>query len=272
MQVSLFAKKENKKSYFTPGPFKADLKNIADIKVPKNYIFANAENARKLMQLYGNQPTNRELGYIAPKSEKWYIIFEFSETGYVKDDEKDKLDHEKILDSFREGTNAANEQRKEQGIPPLNIIGWHTKPHYNSKTKNIEWAILAESEGKKIVNYNIRYLGRKGVMEIILVVDPLALDDAVKKTKDLLGNYAFKSGNKYSEFVDGDKVAKYGLTALVTGGAIAVAAKSGLLGKLWKFLVVGFLAIAGFIKKFFKSLFGKEDRSILNKNSENSEK
>jgi hypothetical protein len=46
-------------------------------------------------------------------------------------------------------------------------------------------------------------------------------------------------------FQPGDRLAGYGLTALVGGGAVAVAAKTGLLqkfGKFLVFLVVGALA------------------------------
>ena len=44
----------------------------------------------------------------------------------------------------------------------------------------------------------------------------------------------FKAGSRYAEFGQGDKIAAYGLTALVAGGAGAALAKSGLLSKMWK--------------------------------------
>jgi uncharacterized membrane-anchored protein len=50
------------------------------------------------------------------------------------------------------------------------------------------------------------------------------------------------------------------LAALIAGGAGAVALKTGLLAKFWKLIVVAFAAIAGFIKKVFRSIFGKEEK------------
>jgi len=54
-------------------------------------------------------------------------------------------------------------------------------------------------------------------------------------------------------------VAKYGLTALVAGGALAGAAKMGLLKGLWvfilaakKFIIIGVIAVVGFLAKIFK--------------------
>ncbi len=41
------------------------------------------------------------------------------------------------------------------------------------------------------------------------------------------------------------------LTALVVGGATAVAAKSGLLKGLWKLIVAGAVGVAAFLKKIF---------------------
>ncbi len=60
----------------------------------------------------------------------------------------------------------------------------------------------------------------------------------------------------------GDKVAGYGLTALVVGGAAAAAVKTGLFAKLikfllvsaaalWKFMLAIVLGIGAFIKKLF---------------------
>jgi len=65
----------------------------------------------------------------------------------------------------------------------------------------------------------------------------------------LLEGFASAKGRSYAEYKSGDKVAEYGLTALMTGGAVAVAAKTGLLKKFWKLLLFGLIALAGFLKK-----------------------
>ena len=77
-----------------------------------------------------------------------------------------------------------------------------------------------------VVNYNTRLLGRRGVMTVSLVVDPNQVAATVPAFNDLLKSYSFNSGQGYAEFRAGDKIAKYGLTALVAGGAGAVAAKN----------------------------------------------
>ncbi|HEY1490071.1 MAG TPA: DUF2167 domain-containing protein, partial [Verrucomicrobiae bacterium] len=76
----------------------------------------------------------------------------------------------------------------------------------------------------------------------------------------ILGMVDFKEGSRYADFDPKvDKVAKYGIATLVAGGALAAAAKLGLLKGLWvfilaakKFVILAIVAIAAFFKKLFK--------------------
>jgi uncharacterized membrane-anchored protein len=49
-----------------------------------------------------------------------------------------------------------------------------------------------------------------------------------------------------------NKIAEYGLVGLIAGGGLLVAAKSGLLAKLWKPILVGLVAIGAFIKRIIR--------------------
>ncbi|HPS57367.1 MAG TPA: DUF2167 domain-containing protein [Spirochaetota bacterium] len=233
------------------GPATANMNGIAEIKIPDKYRFANGDDTRKIMELYGNPPTDLETGYIEPERRDWFIVFEFDETGYIKDDEKNSLDADAILKSIKEGTKESNKWRKEKGMPDLAIIGWQKKPSYNTATNNLEWAIINESAGSRNINYNIRFLGRKGVMSVIIVADEKGLNSAVAAANKMLTTYSFTEGNKYSEFTKGDKIAEYGLAALIAGGAGAAALKTGLLQKFWKFIVAGLVAAGAGIKRLF---------------------
>jgi uncharacterized membrane-anchored protein len=95
-----------------------------------------------------------------------------------------------------------------------------------------------------------------GVMSANLVVDPEDLQKAIDPTRQLLAGYQFTAGSKYSEWRTGDKVAQYGLTGLITGGLVVAAAKTGLLAKFAKFIIIGIVAIGGAIAKFFRGIVG----------------
>jgi len=247
------------------GPGKAELKGTAEIVLPKGYRFANGADTQRLLKAAGEPTSGHEMGMLTPAEGKWTVFFEFSEDGFVKDDDKDKLDADKLLKSIIQGNDYGNEERKKMGHPPLNILGWEQKPAYDSATHNLVWAIRAECEGRPILNYNTRVLGRKGVMEVVLVCAPDKLPTTLPAFKDLLAGYSYKSGERYTEYRSGDKLAKYGLAALVTGGAVAVAAKTGLLAGLllflkkgWKLLVVGAVAVGSFFKRL---IFGQSKKT-----------
>jgi uncharacterized membrane-anchored protein len=249
---------------WTKGPTTADLKSVAQIQVPEGFMFTGPKGTKKLLEAMGNPTSGSELGFLAPTSLVWFVVFEFSDVGYVKDDDKDKLDAAKMLKSIQAGNEQANEHRKEMGVPPLKITGWDLPPRYNEQTHNLEWAIRGESEGERVVNYNTRLLGRKGVMEVNLVIDPEKIAGAMPAYEALLKDYSYKSGERYAEYKQGDKLAKYGLAALITGGAAAIAVKTGLFASLilifkkaWKLVVVGVVAVVAFIKKL---LFGASTR------------
>ena len=195
-----------------------------------------------------------------------WIIFEFDETGYVKDDDKDALDADKLMETLRSGQEASNERRREMGIAELELIGWAVPPRYNAQTHNLEWAtrIRTKDGGGESINYNTRLLGRKGVMEVALVCAPDEMDKLMPDYQKIMTGYKYVSGESYAEYRAGDKVAQYGLAALVAGGAAVAAGKMGLFGKLGvliaklgKGIIVVIVAIGAVIKKVFAKLFGK---------------
>jgi uncharacterized membrane-anchored protein len=242
------------------GPGQMNLGNIAQLNLRDGYRFLDARGARLLMERLQNPTNGRELGVVAPtEGFDWFVVFEFDDVGYVKDDEKDALDAEALLASIRKGAEHGNKLRRERGWAPLEIVGWQKPPFYDPRTNNLRWAILGSSEGSGVVNYSTRLLGRGGVMEADLVLDPAALDGALPRFDTLLDGFSFKPGQRYAEFRSGDKVAAYGLTALVAGGAGAAAAKSGLLGKLWKGIVLAVVGAAAALRRFFARLFGRSD-------------
>jgi uncharacterized membrane-anchored protein len=245
------------------GPGTGQLGNLAQIRIPDGYRFAGREGVRTFMELTQNPVSGDELGLLIPpkgSDDDWFVVFEFNSVGYVKDDEKDALDADAILNSIKQGTAEANKERRSRGWAELEILGWHTAPRYDSITNNLTWATRAVSENSETINYSVRLLGRRGVMDVDLVLGPTDVTATVPAFNQLLTGFEFTSGNRYAEFQQGDRIAAYGLTALVAGGVGAAAAKSGLLGKLWKVLVLGAIAAAAAIKRFFSALFGGKRR------------
>jgi len=233
------------------GPVDGRIGSVASIKVGDRQAFLDGPNTRRFLELNGNPP--RDERYVLVSSQ-WFAVFFFENAGYVKDDEK--LDAAALLASLQQGDKASNAERERLGMTPLHTEGWHVLPHYDPTTKRLEWGVRLRggSEERTVVNYSIRLLGRRGVMHAILVSDPESLDRDIAEFKTALGGYEFASGERYSEFRAGDRVAEYGLAALVLGGAAAVATKSGFGKAIGKFVVVGVAALGSAIVALFRRL------------------
>jgi uncharacterized membrane-anchored protein len=241
------------------GPAKADLGSIAQITLPEGFRFADAAGAKRFMELTQNLP-GRELGVVVPPEGHWFVTFDFNPIGYVKDDERDTIDADKLISQIKSATVRGNEERERRGWETMTILGWQQPPRYDTATNHLAWAIHGNSEsGDEFINHSVRLLGRGGVMQVDLVLAPERLDATMPQLVALLSGFSFKPGHRYAEFRAGDKVAAYGLTALVAGGVGAAAAKSGILAKLWKAMVVGVVALIGAIRRTFAKLFGKKE-------------
>jgi uncharacterized membrane-anchored protein len=254
------------------GPVTGKLGDIAEIRIPEGYSFTDKHGTETLLEMTQNIPSGRELGALIPNvaKPKWFMTFEFTETGYVKDEEKDKLDAAALLKTLQEGTEEANEERKKRGWEAFHVTGWEKAPFYDPQTHNLTWAIRGKGDdprGGLTINHSIRLLGRKGTVNVELVASPEMYAQSVAEFNDLIAGFAYNQGSRYADFIPGDKVAEYGLGALIVGGAGAVALKTGLfskflilLAKLWKVIIVALAAGAAAIKKFFKAIFGNEDK------------
>ena len=253
------------------GPSIGHLGDIADIKIPEGYQFAGKQGAQTVLQLEHNIPTGTELGVLVSASASWFMIFRFEETGYIKDDDKNNLDADALLNSIKNGTEAANVERRKHGWKALHVAGWEKTPFYDPATHNLTWALLAKDEGSiesGWVNHSIRLLGRRGIMKVNLVASPAEYAVITPEFNTLIAGFSYSQGSRYADFRAGDKVAEYGLAALIAGGAGAVLLKTGLLAKFWKLIVVAIVGIAGFIKKIFKAVFGGNETKIEDPNKQ----
>lgn len=250
------------------GPTDFRLGTHGILSIPEGYGVLGAEDTQTILASMGNRPSGNELAMVKKADEDWFALFEFDDIGYVKDAEKEEIDQSALLQNIKSGTEADNERRQEAGFQPIHIMGWAVEPNYNPDTQNLEWAIQYASgdvdAGVYGINYNTRILGRRGVMEVVMLADLATYKEGLPAFRSVISGYQFAEGERYAEYRVGDKVAKYGLAALIAGGAGAAAAKLGLfasLGKLLKAggkaLILGVLAVAAFVRRLF---FGQRIR------------
>jgi uncharacterized membrane-anchored protein len=241
---------------------------LATLRVPDGLRFLNGHDAGiVLVKLWGNPPMADPLGMLMPAGagplspESWAVIITYEEEGYVKDKDAEKIDYAELLKQMQKDTSDANKEREKQGYPAVELVGWAAPPRYDKAVHKLYWAkeLKFRAEPENTLNYNIRVLGRRGVLVLNAVATMSQLPEIERSAPKILGALDFNPGNRYADFSEasGDKVASYGIAALVAGG---VAAKLGLFKGLWvlllgakKFVIIGFIALAA----WFRKLFGK---------------
>ncbi|MGE6231125.1 DUF2167 domain-containing protein [Paenibacillus chitinolyticus] len=254
------------------GPKKVELGQIAELDLGKDFVFLNDKDTKTFEKQNGTMTNNREIGSVFPKDEKqnWAVIFEYEESGHVKDDEKDKIDADDLLKSYKKGTEEANKERSESN--QLFVDGWDVKPFYDNDIHSLSWSLLGhDSKNEKFVNYNVNVLTRKGVISVVLVTDPknLAADRKVL-TSSILPKLQVKAGERYEEYNSKtDKLAEYGLSGLILGGAgLAVAKKVGLIGLLLVFLKKFGVILVAALAALWRFLRGKKKKAAAEQAAE----
>jgi uncharacterized membrane-anchored protein len=227
------------------GPQKIPVVAQAQLDLPKGYGFVPSTQAVRLLKAMGNRPGDNVAGLVLPleDDDQWFIVVRYVDAGYIKDDDARDWKADELLKSIREGTEDNNKERRQRGLPEIEVVGWVEAPHYEADTHRLVWSMANRVKGGQAddngVNYNTLALGREGYVSMNLVAD-LKLVEALKpQAKMLLSKLDFNAGKRYADFNEKtDKVAEYGLAALVAG----VAAK-----KLGMFAL-----IAAFAAKFAK--------------------
>src|SRR5215510_12279619 len=205
------------------GPADVELAGQAVLRLPASYLFVPQPQATALLNAMGNPGNDPRLqGLIFPEGDGgWFMTVRFEKSGYVKDDDAREWNADDLLKSYREGTEASNEERIKLGAPALEIIGWAEKPAYDSATHRLVWAMSSRAKGAPAdaaqgVNYNTYALGREGYFSLNLVTALQRLPQHKGAAHTMLGALEYNEGKRYSDFdAKTDHVAEYGLAALV---------------------------------------------------------
>ena len=237
-----------------------DLGTIASLDLDPEYVFLDGDNTRLMAADYGDVPTDLEVGSVFPMDEDqtWTVFFDYEETGYIEDNEKEKINAKALLKSFKQGTEEANEGRPEG--ERFYVTGWDIEPFYDEQTHNLTWSLLLEhDDGETFLNYNTRLLTREGNISVVLVTDPDNIEaDKKALNEKIIPQLTVNAGKRYEDFDKStDKVSGYGLSGLMLGGAgLVVAKKAGLLvvilalfKKFGIILIAGIAGAWGFIRK-----------------------
>ncbi len=240
----------------------------AVLNVPESFYYLNAKDSEKvLVEVWGNPPGQITLGMLFPanmtpfEESSWAVTIDYEEDGYVSDEDANEIDYDDLLGQMKNDTLESSKARVKEGYESIKLIGWAATPYYDSNEKKLHWAKEYKfgDQETHTLNYNIRVLGRKGVLVLNFIAGMDQKPVIESNINTVLALADFDQGSRYSDFdPDIDKVAAYGLGALVAGKVIA---KTGFLAAALIFLKkFGVIIVIG-IGVFLKRLFSKKQKA-----------
>jgi uncharacterized membrane-anchored protein len=241
--------------------------DLATLELPDDFYFLDRDDAiRVLVDVWGNPPEEDDslLGMLFPArytpfdADSWAVTVEYTKDGHVSDSDAADIDYDEMLAEMQHDIRASNDDRVAAGYDPIELVGWAEPPHYSETSHKLYWAkeLRFGDSPLTTLNYEIRALGRKGVLSMTFVAATEQLAEINENREAVLAMASFNDGQRYEDFDSNiDEIAAYGIGALIAG---KVAAKVGLLAggllllkKFGILVVVAFAAVARKLKSLF---------------------
>ena len=240
--------------------------DIGTLNVPKGFRYLDPAQSKKVIHdLWGNPGGDGTYGMLVPEdkgvlaSDGWAFIITYDASGHIKDDDADEIDYDEMLTSIQEGEAEENAARAKEGYEPIHLVGWASKPYYDSEKKVLHWAKelqFGESE-EHTLNYDVRVLGRKGQLELQAVASINQLATVQENIPAVLTAFTYADGNKYADFdPEIDEVAAWTIGGLVAGKVLA---KAGFFALILKNIKLIGLAIVAAVTGLWKLIKRKVD-------------
>jgi uncharacterized membrane-anchored protein len=233
------------------GPSDVKLGDQATLRLPEGFVYVPPTEGKRIMAAMGNRVGAGLLGLVFPGNDpdaNWFVVMSYVDSGYIRDDDANDWKADELLASLKAGTDEANKDRRARGIAEMEVLGWVEAPRYDAATYRLVWSAATKDKSEpgtapRGVNYNTYALGRQGYISLNLVTDYPSIAKDKPLAHQLLGALEFNAGRRYADFNSStDRVAEYGLAALVGGFAakkLGLFATLGvLLAKFWKVIAI----------------------------------
>jgi uncharacterized membrane-anchored protein len=230
--------------------------NQAKLTVPNGYYYLSPTDAKKVLTDLWENPSGDSLGMIFPSTQlptdydSWAAVVTWDPLGYVSDKDAAEIDYDALLITMKADLQEENIWRIQNNFEPIELVGWAAPPIYDATTKKLHWAKELSFSGTEAntLNYNLRALGRKGVLQLNFIADIDQLEQIKAALPEVAAMASFSNGAQYADFDPSiDNVAAVGIGGLIAGKVLA---KTGFLAvgliflkKFWFLLVMPFLWI-----------------------------
>ncbi|MBC8084452.1 MAG: DUF2167 domain-containing protein [Hymenobacter sp.] len=180
-------------------------------------------------------------------------MIEYDPSGYVQDDDAADIDYDDLLKEMQDDTEEANAEREAAGFERIMLVGWASTPYYDAKLNVLHWAKELRFSGTSAttLNYNVRLLGRRGVLNLQAIGDMPQLPEIRSTIPAIIRSVEFAKGQQYTDFnPEIDEVAAYGIGGLVAGKVLAKVGAFALIAKFGKVILAVVAAGWAAIRRF----------------------
>jgi uncharacterized membrane-anchored protein len=202
--------------------------SVASLELAPSHKFLHADQAYHLLvDVWKNPPelTTDLLGVVLQADAGVYddrpaylIYHEWA--GYVSDQDAGAIDYDAKLKAMMADDSLDNARRRELGYSGLQLIGWALPPFYDRQAKALHWAkeMVSDREERNVLNYNVKLLGRHGVLTVNAITTMDHLDEVRDELPVVLGMLSFNDGYRYDQFDPRtDQAAERSLGGLIDG-------------------------------------------------------
>ncbi len=192
-----------------------------DFDVPPRMVFVPRDAADALLIAAGRKPPPDYLGIVLNEAAVgWFVIIRVVNDGHVDADAMASWSPDDVIASARDERFAENQERDRQGLPPLEVRRWVTRPDYNPLLHRLIWSPLVlpldarRDAGGEIVQYGAVF-GRRGYVRLAMttVLDMLPRQAVILDV--IMDHIAYTPGETYSDFIPSrDPVDRAGLAGV----------------------------------------------------------
>lgn len=234
------------------------------LRVPEGFVFLNPSQSKHLLVDVWDNPQDKVkdvLGVLVSEDavsyddvETAYLVY-YEDIGYVSDNDAESINYNDLLKSLQDDI------REENKINPddqkWELLGWAWQPTYDNQKKVLSWAKHYRFNGNEVINYDVRVLGKDGIIVITAVTSPEWKEQLIADNDSIVNSVVYDKGYTYADFnPDKDHVAEWTIGGLIAGKVLAKAGFWAILAKFSKIIIIAIIAFFASMRKKIARLFG----------------
>lgn len=197
----------------TPGEYELTFSH-SRISLPEGYSLLVGADAARYDQLWNGYESPNTEAIVFSDVDNTLAYFIYEDSGHVTEEDWVDVDAGDFLKQLKEADAEGNQVRRHAGLDEYYTGDWREAPHFDSESKTAFWAFDLFNPQDRWTNATAIRLARTGYHRIIWVGGTDQFESTGGSLADFLAMHQYDAGHRYGDFVEGDRLAGYGIGAL----------------------------------------------------------